>query len=91
MTFFRKQDYTLCTYIDLHFPVQTIVQKQVMGHSDSMRLHRMALAIVVVSYVTFVQNTNKIRRHTRKMSVQTSPDMFSVTDLPVAKNCETKI
>uniref|UniRef100_A0A8C6S861 Uncharacterized protein n=1 Tax=Neogobius melanostomus TaxID=47308 RepID=A0A8C6S861_9GOBI len=35
------------THIDLHFPVQPIIEKEVVCHANSVWLHRMALAIVV--------------------------------------------
>uniref|UniRef100_A0A667Y8X4 Uncharacterized protein n=1 Tax=Myripristis murdjan TaxID=586833 RepID=A0A667Y8X4_9TELE len=38
--------------IDLHFPVQSIVEKEVVCHADPVGLHRMALAIVVVPHIT---------------------------------------
>lgn len=41
------------TYIDLHFPVQSIVEEEVVCHADPVGFHRMALTIVVVSHITF--------------------------------------
>uniref|UniRef100_A0A7M4DZT4 Uncharacterized protein n=1 Tax=Crocodylus porosus TaxID=8502 RepID=A0A7M4DZT4_CROPO len=43
------------TYIDLHFSVKAIVQQEVMGHSDPVGLHWMALAIIVVSNIPWKQ------------------------------------
>uniref|UniRef100_A0A3Q3F365 Uncharacterized protein n=1 Tax=Labrus bergylta TaxID=56723 RepID=A0A3Q3F365_9LABR len=40
------------TYIDLHFPVESIVQQQVVSHPDTMWFHGMSLSIVVISDVT---------------------------------------
>lgn len=40
------------TYIDFHLPVESIVEQEVVGHADSVGFHGMALAIVVVPYVT---------------------------------------
>jgi hypothetical protein len=40
---------TVCTYVDLHLSVQAIVQDEVMGHSDAMRLHGVPRPVVVVS------------------------------------------
>ena len=37
-----------------HLPVETIVEQQVVGHPDSLGLHRVSLSIVVVPYVTIV-------------------------------------
>ena len=42
-------------HVYVHLPVQAIGQKQVVRHADTMRLHRMALAIVVVSYVAVIK------------------------------------
>uniref|UniRef100_A0A8C9YLH0 Uncharacterized protein n=1 Tax=Sander lucioperca TaxID=283035 RepID=A0A8C9YLH0_SANLU len=39
------------THIDLHFPVQSIVEKEVVCHADPVGLHGMALAIVVVPHI----------------------------------------
>lgn len=43
-------------YIDLHLSVQTVVQKQIVCHSNSMRLHWMTLSIVIVANVTWGAN-----------------------------------
>lgn len=40
------------THINLHLPIESIVQQKVMGHPYPMRLHGMTLTIVVVSDVT---------------------------------------
>ena len=37
--------------VDLHLPVEAIVQEQVVGHPHAVRLHGVALAIVVVTDV----------------------------------------
>lgn len=42
----------LATYIDFHFPVKSIVQKQVVSHPDTMWFHGMSLSVVIISYVT---------------------------------------
>lgn len=55
------------TYVDLHFPIQAIVKKQVVGHSNTMWLHGMALTVVVVTNVTFVRNTKKTLGHEDKI------------------------
>ena len=44
--------YIVCAYIYLHLAIQPIVEEKVVGHPDTMRLHRVALTIVVVAYVT---------------------------------------
>uniref|UniRef100_A0A3Q2DQH1 Uncharacterized protein n=1 Tax=Cyprinodon variegatus TaxID=28743 RepID=A0A3Q2DQH1_CYPVA len=53
----------LQTYVNLHFSVQSVVQEQVVSHPDAMRLHRMALSIVIVPNVTY-------RNHTDQLSVK---------------------
>lgn len=40
------------SYIDLHFPVESIVQEQVVSHPDTVWFHRMSLSVVIVPYVT---------------------------------------
>lgn len=39
------------THIDLHFPVKSIVEKEVVRHADPVGFHGMALAIVVVPHI----------------------------------------
>lgn len=39
------------TYIDLHLSVESIVEQQVVGHADSVRLHGMPLTVVIVSNI----------------------------------------
>ena len=39
------------THIDLHLPVQPVVEQEVVGHANPVGLHWMALAIVVVTNV----------------------------------------
>lgn len=39
------------TYVDFHLPVQSIVEQQVVGHTDAVRFHGVSLAVVVVSDV----------------------------------------
>ena len=36
-------------YIDFHFPVEPIVEQEIVCHAYPVGLHRMSLAIVVVS------------------------------------------
>lgn len=43
----------LTTYVDLHFPVQSVVKKEIVGHTYPVGLHGVALPIVIVSDVTF--------------------------------------
>uniref|UniRef100_A0A4W6CGA1 Uncharacterized protein n=1 Tax=Lates calcarifer TaxID=8187 RepID=A0A4W6CGA1_LATCA len=40
------------TYIDLHFPVQSIVKEEVVCHANPVGFHGMSLAIVVVPHIT---------------------------------------
>ena len=44
--------YCMSVYIDFHLAIQPIVEEKVVGHPDTMRLHRVALTVVVVAYVT---------------------------------------
>ena len=44
--------------VDLHLPVETIVEQQVVGHPYPVGLHRVALTIVVVADVTWWQRVN---------------------------------
>jgi hypothetical protein len=37
------------TYIDLHVVIEPIVEKQVVGHANAMRLHRVAGAIIIIT------------------------------------------
>ena len=39
------------TYIYFHFSVESIVQKQVVGHTDSVRFHGVPLPIVIIPNV----------------------------------------
>lgn len=41
------------THINLHFPVQSIVEEEVVCHADPVRFHRMALAVIVVSNIPY--------------------------------------
>ena len=43
------------THVDLHLLVEAIVEQQVVSHANTMRLHGMALAIVVVANVRVVE------------------------------------
>lgn len=38
--------------VDFHLSVETVVEEEVVGHANAVRLHRMALAVVVVADVT---------------------------------------
>lgn len=39
------------THVDLHPPVKSIVEEEVVCHADPVRFHGMALAIVVVPHI----------------------------------------
>uniref|UniRef100_A0A8B9E9A2 Uncharacterized protein n=1 Tax=Anser cygnoides TaxID=8845 RepID=A0A8B9E9A2_ANSCY len=62
------------TYIDLHLPVETIVQQQVVGHPDPVGLHRMPLAIIIML-------KSPSRRHKRE-ALESDP----LPSLPSARN-----
>ena len=36
-------------YVDFHLTVETVAEQKVVRHADAMRLHRVALAIVVLA------------------------------------------
>uniref|UniRef100_A0A3Q1AUH0 Uncharacterized protein n=1 Tax=Amphiprion ocellaris TaxID=80972 RepID=A0A3Q1AUH0_AMPOC len=55
--------FLLKTYIDLHFPVQSIVEKQVVSHPDAVRFHRMPLSIVVISDISCKGTIFGVGRH----------------------------
>jgi hypothetical protein len=40
--------------VDFHLPVESIVQEEVVGHAHSVRLHGVALPIVVIANVTWL-------------------------------------
>lgn len=43
------------THIDLHLPVQSIVEEKVVGHADPVGFHGMPLAVVIVSHIACVR------------------------------------
>lgn len=47
------------THVDLHFPVQAIVEEEVVGHADPVGLHGMTLAIVVVPHIAWENKKDK--------------------------------
>uniref|UniRef100_A0A3B4T819 Uncharacterized protein n=1 Tax=Seriola dumerili TaxID=41447 RepID=A0A3B4T819_SERDU len=51
------------THIDLHFPVQSIIEEEVVCHADPVGFHGMALAIVIVSHITFKEKRLQIILH----------------------------
>ena len=44
--------------VDLHLPVEAVVEEEVVGHPHPVGLHGVALAIVVVPYITVVVVTH---------------------------------
>lgn len=40
------------THVDLHSPVKSVVEEEVVCHADPVGFHRMALAVVVVPHIT---------------------------------------
>uniref|UniRef100_A0A8D2FK99 Uncharacterized protein n=1 Tax=Theropithecus gelada TaxID=9565 RepID=A0A8D2FK99_THEGE len=44
--------------IDFHFLLETIVEQQIMSHADSVRLHWVALSVVVISDIPIVVVTD---------------------------------
>uniref|UniRef100_A0A3Q3IDW6 Uncharacterized protein n=1 Tax=Monopterus albus TaxID=43700 RepID=A0A3Q3IDW6_MONAL len=47
--------FVCATHIDLHFPVESIVEKEVVCHADPVGLHGMTLAIVIVPHITLAR------------------------------------
>lgn len=47
------------TYIDLHFPVESIVQEEVVCHPDTVRFHGMSLSVIIITNVTCKDNMTK--------------------------------
>lgn len=45
-------------YINFHFPIQPIVEQEVVGHPDSVGFHRMTLAIVVIPNISCRKKIN---------------------------------
>lgn len=41
------------SYIDLHLPIETVVEEEVVGHADAVRLHGVTLAIVIIPNITW--------------------------------------
>lgn len=61
------------THIDLHFPVKSIVEKEVVRHADPVGFHGMALAIVVVPHIPWEIKDypdNVTSRHLFKKNLQ---------------------
>ena len=69
--------------VDLHFSVEAIVEKEVVGHPHSVRLHGMSLAIVVVANVTIIVVTHfrlVVGLHFSLLSGNKVPDQERVFD-----------
>lgn len=49
------------THINLHFAVKSIIEEEVVCHTDSMWFHRMTLTIIVVSHITWDKNKKYIK------------------------------
>lgn len=49
----------ISTYIELHFPIESIVEEEVMSHANSVRFHGVTLSIEVVAYVTYMGTRGK--------------------------------
>uniref|UniRef100_A0A674GLV1 Uncharacterized protein n=1 Tax=Taeniopygia guttata TaxID=59729 RepID=A0A674GLV1_TAEGU len=43
------------TYIDLHLPVEPIVEQEVVGHADPVGFHGMSLAIIIIPNIPWKQ------------------------------------
>ena len=40
--------------VNLHFPVQSVVEEKIVGHPHSVRLHGVALSIIIIPNVTII-------------------------------------
>lgn len=49
----KKQTKTQSTHIDLHAPVQAVVEQKVVCHANPVRFHGVALAVVVIPDIAF--------------------------------------
>lgn len=67
----KKQTKTHRTHIDLHAPVQAVVEEKVVRHADPVRFHGVALAVVVVPHIA-LEKKNKTEQM-RKVSMKGSP------------------
>ncbi len=60
------------THIDLHFPVQSIIEEEVVCHADPVWFHGMPLAVVVVPHIPLERKDD--------------PDKFTIQNLPREDN-----
>ena len=49
------------TYEDFEFSVESVVEEEVVSHSDAVRLHRVALSIVVIAHCNSQIQNNLLR------------------------------
>ena len=41
------------TYVNAHVFVESVIDQQIMSHSNAMRLHGMALSVVIVAHLGY--------------------------------------
>uniref|UniRef100_A0A2K6MRU6 Uncharacterized protein n=1 Tax=Rhinopithecus bieti TaxID=61621 RepID=A0A2K6MRU6_RHIBE len=71
--------------IDFHFSVETIVEQQIMSHADSVRLHWVALSVVVISNIPVVVVTDFPPGALRLCHLACLPSLPSVGVLTIFK------
>uniref|UniRef100_A0A2K6RDD0 Uncharacterized protein n=1 Tax=Rhinopithecus roxellana TaxID=61622 RepID=A0A2K6RDD0_RHIRO len=71
--------------IDFHFSVETIVEQQIMSHADSVRLHWVALSVVVISNIPVVVVTDFPPGALRLCHLACLPSLLSVGVLTIFK------
>ena len=47
----QKTGETITTYINFKSPIDSVVQKKMVCHSNSMRLHNVSLAVIIVAHI----------------------------------------
>ena len=57
-----------CTHVNLHLAIQPIVEEEVVGHPDTMGLHGVPLAIVVITNITCRVGTYRSKMMIRVLS-----------------------
>ena len=48
----------ISAHVNLHLPVETVVEEKIVSHSDTMRLHGVPLPVVVITYITCRQRND---------------------------------
>lgn len=69
------------THVNLHFPVQPVVEEEVVRHADPVGLHGMALAVVVVPNVPWDTRKDPDVFTAKYVQKRRSYHAFSITRL----------